>query len=79
MEVVHKTVDEIWGKYDVDGNGSLDKDETRKFVNEVMADLGETSAIDETAFEATFATLDVAGSGRIAKIEMVHFIKKMLP
>ena len=28
-EVIKNCVDDIWCLYDVDGNGSLDKDETR--------------------------------------------------
>jgi len=33
-------VNMIWDVYDDDGNGSLDKDETRKFVTDYMAMMG---------------------------------------
>ena len=30
--VINKCVDDIWAEYDKDGNGNLDKAETKQFV-----------------------------------------------
>ena len=35
--IIHKCVEEIWFTYDTDGNGYLDKDETRQFVKFILA------------------------------------------
>ena len=34
--VIGKCVDEIWSKYDDDGNGYLDKWETKQFVQDTL-------------------------------------------
>ena len=39
--VISKCVDEIWTKYDDDGNGFLDKDETKRFVKDTLQDMTE--------------------------------------
>ena len=40
-QVISKCVDEIWTKYDDDGNGYLDKDETKRFVKDTLRDMTE--------------------------------------
>ena len=43
--VISKCVDEIWGKYDTDGNGNLDKEETKHIMDyyfQVMKDTAGT-------------------------------------
>jgi len=37
---VDKMIGELWAKYDVDRNGVLDKNETRKFIDETIAIMG---------------------------------------
>jgi len=53
-------VDEIWNLYDVDNSGTLDKDETRKFVKEYIPDMkrGELWEFDEEAFGRLFIDVD---------------------
>lgn len=41
-QAVGKVVDEIWEKYDVDGSGDLDKNETKQFVEDTLCVLGSS-------------------------------------
>ena len=40
-EKLMQVIDNIWDKYDDDGNGSLDIDEARNFVQDILKDLGD--------------------------------------
>jgi hypothetical protein len=35
-------IDSIWDKYDADNSGSLDQDEAREFVQDILGGLGGT-------------------------------------
>ena len=37
--VIAKCVDDIWNEYDKDGNGTLDKEETKAFVKKTLVDM----------------------------------------
>ena len=73
--VIAKCVDEIWGKYDTDGNGNLDKDETKRFVRDSLSDISE--GFNEKDFDQCFREFDKDNSGTIEKGEMVQFIKQV--
>ena len=74
--VISKCVDEIWSKYDDDGNGYLDKEETKRFVQDTLADMDAASFNDDD-FDQCFREFDKDGSGTIEKGEMVQFIKQV--
>ena len=42
--IVNKQVDEIWDKFDDDGNGILDVDEARKFFVYYLNEMGEDAS-----------------------------------
>ena len=73
--VISKCVDEIWVKYDDDNSGALDKEETKKFVQDTLADMADGAGFSDEDFENCFAEFDKDGSGTIEKNEMVQFIK----
>ena len=75
--VIDKCVDDIWGQYDKDGNGSLDKEETRLFVQETLKEMDDSSSVENKDFEETFKEFDKDGSGTIERDEMAAFIKKV--
>ena len=76
--VIQKCVDDIWTQYDADNSGSLDKEETKQFVKNTLADMaGQDGAFNDEDFEACFNEFDEDGSGYIEKNEMVVFIKKV--
>lgn len=60
--------------YDVDGNGSLDFEETRKFMSQFMALVGSDIVFDEDIFEQMFLQYDKDGSGLIEKHELFDVI-----
>lgn len=70
-------VDEIWFDFDQDLSGSLGKEETMLFVNQLYSQLG-LKAIDRQEFDQRFKDLDIDGNGTVDKQEMVHFVLGLL-
>ena len=77
-QAIQGVIDQIWDTYDVDKSGALDKDETKKFVQDTLGNLGSGDEFSEEAFSEVFATFDKDGSGTVEKNEMVVFIKQLL-
>ena len=76
-QVIDKCVNDIWVEYDKDGNGFLDKEETKAFVRNTLAEMNDQQDIEDKDFEETFKEFDKDGSGTIEKDEMASFIKKV--
>ena len=84
MEIVLKqakgeiplTVDQIWAKYDKDGNGTLSKAECRNYVQDMLALRGENPKISDTEYNALFALYDKDGNGVVSKDEMAIVLKQ---
>ena len=56
---IRVVVDTIWDTYDTDNSGSLDKEETKKFVIASMAEVGDDSAeFTEDRFAEVYAQFD---------------------
>jgi len=69
---------EFWDQYDTDKNGILDKQEFRKFIEEVYLDDDmPATALDEEKFEQIFWEFDIDHSGSISKHEMFDFLASM--
>ena len=49
--VIAKCVDEIWDKYDVDNSGALDKEETKKFVQDTLSDMPDGAGFNDDDFD----------------------------
>merc|ERR1712080_536896 len=81
IDTVHgKVVEDIWGTYDKDNSGALDKEETKQFVKDTlkeMADGDDNDEFNEEDFNKCFEEFDKDGSGTIEKDEMALFIKKV--
>lgn len=75
--VISKAVDEIWNKYDEDRNDSLDEHETKRFVQETLADMANGEGFKDDDFDECFREFDKDGNGIIERNEMVQFIKKV--
>ena len=77
--VISKCVDDIWAQYDKDGNGALDKEETKSFVKATLGEMSEdnNNEFSEDDFNACFAEFDKDGNGTIDKAEMAIFIRKV--
>ena len=70
-------VDEIWRKYDEDGNGTLDHDEMRVYMQDMMLQMGSLENFDEAEFDLVFEGFDTDGDGTISKEEMRDFLRKV--
>ena len=68
----------MWGQYDVDGNGHLDKDEVKRLVQDSMREMGHRTELSDEEFEATFNEYDVDNSGKISKGEMAAYMRKVI-
>ena len=77
-QAIQGVIDQIWDTYDVDKSGALDKDETKKFVQDTLGNLGSGDEFSNEAFDEVFSTFDKDNSGTIEKDEMVVFIKQLL-
>ena len=75
--VIRKCVDDIWAEYDKDGSGALDKEETKKFVDNTLSEMDGGADVGENDFDVCFREFDKDGSGTIEKDEMAAFIKKV--
>ena len=76
--IIGEAVDSIWQKYDKDNSGQLDREETMRFFQKTLNELGETEEFDEKYFEEAFEAFDKDGSGTISQLEMHIFIKQMV-
>ena len=77
-QAIEGVIDQIWATYDVDESGALDKEETKKFVQDTLGNLGSGDEFSDEAFAEVFATFDKDGSGTVEKDEMIVFIKQLL-
>ena len=75
--ICKRMVDDFWGDYDTDRNGTLDKQEAKKFIQQTLGEMGEDVDFNEADFEACFQEFDRDGNGVIDKDEIVQFIKKV--
>ena len=72
-EMVHK----IFMKFDANGNGFLDKRETYRLLDQILANRGEPPATREE-INNFFVEFDVNGDGVLSKREVSAFVKKFL-
>ncbi|GMH68964.1 hypothetical protein TrLO_g1256 [Triparma laevis f. longispina] len=77
-EQIAANVDGLWGTYDVDRSGKLEKEEAKKFVIGLNGAEDLESIGGEEAFEEVFLTLDLDGSGDLTKDEIVSLVKKLM-
>ena len=76
-QVIGNCVDDIFAIYDVDNSGSLDKEETKKFIIKTLAEVTSADDFSEEDFDLCFWEFDKDGSGTIEKDEMAEFIKNV--
>ena len=76
-EAIMSVIDSIWGQYDTDGNGYLDKKETMQLIKDTLGNVGGEE-FDDESFEEVFSTFDKDKSGTIDKAEMAVFIQSLL-
>lgn len=72
-------LDELWGKHDADGNGFLDRDEAKPFLEDVKGLMSEEKAAfyNTNTFDVQFTKFDEDKNGFLEKSEMGVLIKKV--
>lgn len=79
MKAIHAVIEQIWGQFDVDDSGKLDKAETKKFVDATLGNLGKGKGKpSDDAFEKLFKTFDDNQNGEIERNEMGNFLRDLL-
>ena len=77
-EMITKTVEALWGNYDADNSGYLDKGEGFRMCVDSLREMGSSAELTEDEFNKAFAEFDHDGSGQISKGEMIAYFKKMM-
>ena len=60
-------VEDIWAQYDTNGNGTLDRDEAKKFLDDIC---GKDPKMNEQRSQLE-ALIDSNGDGNLDKAEML--------
>ena len=71
-------VEQIWNQFDINGDGYLDKLETKRFIQQTFGYFGYTNRFSINTFNDVFVLIDKNKSGTIEKYEMAIFVKKLL-
>lgn len=72
-----RAVNEIWN-FDANHNGVLDKEETRKFISQVLVNFKGYENLDDAKFETTFNEIDTNRDSMVDKAEMKVFLKMLM-
>ena len=75
-EKIKAAVEAIWGEYDENENGTLEKAECLKFVNHTLKNMGVEEELTEEVFDQVFDEFDVSKTGNITKEDMASFVDK---
>ena len=68
----------IWLRYDSNQFGALNKDQTKKFINDILIYLGFNNDLFDMTFDSVFQSYYTDDSRTIGKEDMTQFIKKLL-
>ena len=74
-QVLRQTVDQIWDVYDADGNGLMDFEETKVFLNDYMEKFGTGEKLSKCELKILFKEIDDDGSGELDKEEIIELLK----
>ena len=72
-KILRATVEQIWDIYDEDGNGVLDFDETKVFLNDYMEKFGKGEKLKLKEIKVLFKEIDEDKSGTLDKDEIIDF------
>lgn len=76
-EATKKLIDELWSKYDTDGNGQLDRGELKKFIGDIQGKMA-MDVEQGDYFNLIRSKFDQDGDEKIEKSEMHRFIKQVI-
>ena len=74
-ERVNSTLDDVYRKYDKDGSGGLDHEETRNFLNDMMKRNNHT--VTDAELNNFIQQVDKNGDGSLQKDEIYELYKRI--
>lgn len=69
---LQENVDKIWARFDEDGSGTLNKEDTLPFYKELIANRPDLGT--EADYDTWFAKIDSDSDGTISKVEMHDYL-----
>ena len=72
---VNKTLDEVYAKFDKDGNGGLDPEETRAFLNDMMKNSNQQ--VSDTELRNFISQVDKNRDGLLQKEEIYQLYQNI--
>ena len=76
-ETFHHVCSEVFANIDVNRDGTLEKAEIRKFIDNICLEMGMEDVIDDETMNDVFGELDEDGSEDIDLDEMKAFLKQI--
>jgi Ca2+-binding EF-hand superfamily protein len=71
-------VDAVFGKYDKDGNGTLDSTEVYELINDALKHMHSNKEVSQADVKGFISAVDSSGDGKIQKPELYEIFKKVL-
>jgi len=72
---IDRKLNDIYRRYDINGDGSLNRDETRKFLNDVLRNSNQS--VSEQELNNFIEQADSNRDGKIQKQEIFDLYKRM--
>ena len=76
VQKINDIIEMIWPQFDTNGDGVLDKGETKVLVTQLLEYINMPTDFTDKEFEECFSEIDLDGNGVIEKNEMNGFLKK---
>ena len=75
---INDIIEMIWPQFDTNGDGVLDKAETRVLVSQLLEYINMPTDFTDNEFEECFGEIDLDGNGVIEKEEMNGFLRNFV-
>ena len=75
---IRQAVDAVFGKYDKDNSGALDKNETCALINDALKQMNSGRQVSEAEVDQFIAAVDTSNDKLIQKPELFQIFKKVL-
>lgn len=76
-DVIDEVVDKLMKKFDLDGNGVLEKNEFKVFLQTTLSQHGDAKQMSNSEFESMFKEFDKNNDNTICKLELRAFIAQL--
>jgi len=77
-QIIATYIDQVFNKYDTDGNGTLDVKEMTVFFNDLFKSLNINTVVTDAQSEAAIKSIDENSDGMVSKEELFKAFKLML-